>query len=156
MDTQQFIGLMTLLLGAGLAMTGAVALVHLNAATVVSRYPYRPEQTVTFDTPAAYVLHTENAPWSLTILQCTLHEAATGAEVTGYQVLTRGMTSGVAVRRFFVRIAGEHILRAPAAKETAGAAFVFTTASPFRGGRWIAAIMAGAVLALSGALLMAA
>lgn len=156
MDAQQFIGLLTLLLGGALAFTGAFALVRLNAATVVSRYPYRPEQTVTFDAPAAYVLNTENAPWSLTILQCTLHEAATGAEVTGYQMFTRGMSGAVPIRRFFVRIAGEHILRAPAAKETAGAAFVFTTARPFRGGWWIAAIILGAGIALFGLVLMVA
>ncbi|HKO55915.1 MAG TPA: hypothetical protein VJ276_08555 [Thermoanaerobaculia bacterium] len=153
-QTNQILAFAAIMIGGGLVMAGIIALVHLNAAVIISRHPFVPEQRVSFDAPGAYVLNTDGAPWTLTPLQCSLHEAATGAEVTGYRILKRGMSAGgVARRRFFVRTAGEHVLRA-AVKETPTAAFVFTRSPRFRGGWWIAGIVIGGVLGLYGLLLL--
>lgn len=161
------IGIALLLLGIAAIIIAIVRILGIGEKLIVARLPLVAEQTIHFDSPAAYVLQIEGPHFTTAFagLHYVMIENATGLEVTTFPILMRSTTSGfskvrMSIRRFFVQNAGDHTLRVAGIREDRlrpGMALVFSRPWPVAGYVWTAvAVAAGLMLMLGLFALLAA
>ena len=145
-----------IVLGLALFVFALIRIFSMRAASVVATLPLVAEQRVQFPAPGDYILNADAPRFSTAFggLSYSLVDIAAGREISSFPALLRAHSAGMvrvrmALRRFFVERAGEHLLRISGldGRDRGDARVVFSKAWPPIAFLWV-------VLAIGGGLLM--